>query len=146
MIGTAVAAFDGETNTWLRAEVIDVEKDSLTIEFVDYGTTLDGVTLSPSEIRWLDSTYLLEPKKCLKVGLYGVVASSSTKVCTLKKAYFPNSTSARRSGQLGKSNFLQMERVHWQQDLHGHSLKEEIHKWFNGRQNTQRRPRCQHQL
>merc|ERR1719204_286185 len=25
MIGTAVAAFDGETNTWLRAEVIDVD-------------------------------------------------------------------------------------------------------------------------
>ena len=97
MIGTAVAAFDGETNTWLRAEVIDVEKDSLTIEFVDYGTTLDGVTLSPSEIRWLDSTYLLEPKKCLKVGLYGVVASSSTKVCTFRKIEFINPTSARRS-------------------------------------------------
>ena len=85
MIGTAVAAFDSETNTWLRAEVIDVEKDSLTIEFVDYGTTLDGVSLSASEIRWLDSIYLKEPKKCLKVGLDGVMASSSTKVYNYSK-------------------------------------------------------------
>lgn len=80
VIGSAVAAFDVDSNQWLRAEVIEVaDGEHVSIEFVDYGTTSDQVSIRPSEIRWLDAKFLQHPKKCIKVGLYGVSASTATR-------------------------------------------------------------------
>ena len=79
MIGSPVAVFDQDSNTWLRAEVIDAHYNTVTIEFVDYGTIMENVELTPTNIRWLHPKYLLLPRKCIKVGLYGVSAKSAAK-------------------------------------------------------------------
>ena len=79
MIGSPVAVYDYESNTWLRAEVIDAHSNTVTIEFVDYGTIMENLELNPTNIRWLHPGYLLHPRKCLKVGLHGVSAKTSAK-------------------------------------------------------------------
>ena len=79
LIGSPVAVFDHDSNTWLRAEVIDSQFNTVTIEFVDYGTIIENMEITPTNVRWLHPKYLRLPRKCMKVGLHGVTAKTADK-------------------------------------------------------------------
>ena len=77
VIGAAVAIYDDQDESWLRAEVVDILQDEiLQVQCVDYGTIIET---HYTKLRWLPTKFLAEPRLCLCVNLF--------KVCNLSFTY-----------------------------------------------------------
>lgn len=70
VIGAAVAIYDDQDESWLRAEVVDILQDeNVQVQCVDYGTIIET---HYTKLRWLPTKFLAETRLCLCVNLFKV--------------------------------------------------------------------------
>ena len=69
-IGAAVAIYDDQDESWLRAEVINIlPNDIVQVQCVDYGTILET---HYTKLFWLPTKFIAHHRLCLCVNLFKV--------------------------------------------------------------------------
>ena len=69
-IGAAVAIYDDQDESWLRAEVINIlPGEVVQVQCVDYGTIIET---HYTKLWWLPTKFLAESRLCLCVNLFKV--------------------------------------------------------------------------
>ena len=70
VIGAAVAYYDENDESWLRAEVINIQQGGiLQVQCIDYGTIME---VHYKKLRWLPTQFLNHHRLCVCVNLIKV--------------------------------------------------------------------------